>query len=459
MTMLVNQGRRQRATSLAIGTMVLAATVPAGAETEEARRVVVLPVKAADAGDAKPSIYGNYLAAVIRRFGFRTITFSDVTARTRLAQAQRLVGCEGAKCVAIAGELKLDLEGDEIVTAEFAQAAKTSPLLVVMARLDATTGVAIARFEGEAATAAALRKTLQRGARVLFGREVDPAATGALLVQTRPVDVRVELDGTHVGRSPVVREQVAAGDHELVLTSSTARVVRSVFVPPGRVARVSITMDRPPVTIHIFSDPPGAQVTVDGDWLGRAPVILEDVVEDEIEIRLQKSGYRPSRRRVRLSQLDSEARRRPHVVLVDLSERWPVGVGLIVGTTFEALTVREGTALSAEAYLDLFDRIQVGVGFTNPVSVFGSLRAFAVREDLEVGVLARAVGVRVGGDSVDSDLRRWELALMGGLVVGYSRETAWGRFGVLVEGGPSFLVDRVERWTFPVTAAATWRFQ
>ncbi len=444
-----------------LGAWAFALTALCGvrAEADEPKRIVILKVSAPDVSGDEPSIYDNYLAAVVQNLGYSTVSVADVNARIELADAQRFLGCKGAGCVEVAGQLNLDLQGDEILTAQLDRASKGSPLVVVMARLDAATGVALDRFEGEAATETALRQTLRRGVRTLFGRQVDPSATGALLVQTQPEGVVAELDGKRIGRTPIVLEDVSAGDHELVLTSSTARVVRSVFVQPGEVAPVRIAMARPPVTVHVFTQPAGARVMVGGEPVGQSPVILEDITDDTLDIRIEKPGFRPAKTRVRLADLDSEARRAPKVELIPLKKRWPVGVGTWVGTTFDALTASEGTGFSAEVHANLFTHFQLGVGYAHPTTVFGSFRAFAVRQDLEFGLVTKVVGVQVGGDAVDPDLRRWETAFMSGLILAYSRETAWGRFGLMVEGGPSFLVDGLDGWTVPVTVAGTWRFQ
>ena len=428
------------------------------AHAAEPRTVVVLPVQSPDGSGQ--SIYGDYLAVVIRRLGMPTVSVGDVGAQLRLIKTQQmLTGCSGAACVQATRQLDLDLQGDEIVSASIARASSKAPFLVVMTRLDAATGVALGRFEGQASTTTALRQTLRRGARILFGRQVDPAASGALLVQTRPDGVQVKLDGKPIGRTPIVLERISAGDHEVVLVSRTARVVRSVFIKPGEVTPVRITMDRPPATVHVFSDPPGARVEVDGEVIGRSPVILEDVTDAELSLRLEKPGYRPVEKNVSLASLSPEDRREPVVALTNLRERWPVGLGALVGTTFDARAASEGTGFSIEAFTDLFDFFQVGVGYAHPTTVFGSVRVFPIRSDLELGLVARVAGVRLGGNDVPSNLRSWDAALMGGIAVAYSLETSVGRFGLLAEAGPSFLVSNFDRWTLPLTVAGMWRFQ
>ncbi len=449
--------QRARARLLLWGAFVLTAIPAVPAEAAQPRPVVILPIKAPDGAR---SIYGDYLAVVIRRLGIPTVSLGDVGAQLRLVKIQRmLTGCVGAACVQATRALDLDLDGDEIVSASIVRDSKTSTYLVVMTRLDTATGVALGRFEGEAATTTALRQTLRRGARVLFGRQIDPAAVGALLVQTKPERVAATLDGRAIGRTPIVLERVAAGDHELVLTSRTARVIRPVFIEPGAVTPVRISMNRPPATVHIFSDPPGAQVMCNDEIVGRSPVILEDVTATELDLQLEKPGFRPINKRVRLASLDAEARRVPVVALSTLQPRWPIGLGTLVGTTFDARAADAGTGFSIEAHADLFNSLQVGVGYAHPTTVFGSLRLFPWRTDLEIGWVARIAGVQLGGRRVPSNLRRWDAAFMAGIAVAYSVETRFGRLGLLAEGGPSFLATNLDRWTVPVTVAGLWRFR
>lgn len=440
------------------GLVGLACLAPGLVSAAEATKVVVLPIQAeSPAATEASAIYSDYIAVVVRELGYETVSASDIRAQIQLSQARRLLGCTGGDCVATAEALQLQLQGDELVNSSLVRTSSSGAYQVVMARLDAATGVALSRFEGRAGTDAALRQTFRRGARVLFGREVSPDAVGALLLQTEVPGVLAELDGSVLGRTPIVREKVPAGDHRVVFTSSTARVAREVFVEPGSVTRVRISMDHPPKTLHVFSEPPGAQIYLDGELRGVSPFVVEDYTGLRAELRATKSGYRPTE--VSVDLRENADTNEPVVVLTDLRKAWPVAIGAMAGVTFDALTADQGVAFSAELTVDPVPALQVGVGFATPVAVYGSLRIYPVRDVFDLGFVARLAGVQTGGDAVPAELRRWEAAVMGGLVLGTTAETPLGHIGALVEAGPSFLLSRPDQITVPVTVSGQWRFQ
>jgi hypothetical protein len=99
------------------------------------------------------------------------------------------------------------------------------------------------------------------------------APVGAVYVTTLPAGADIWVDGTYVGRAPVLVEALAPGHHALTITR-TGWVVREVdvSVPAGGVAMSSTQLVAGPRafagtqagTLVIRQLPPGANLTLDG---------------------------------------------------------------------------------------------------------------------------------------------------------------------------------------------------
>lgn len=86
-----------------------------------------------------------------------------------------------------------------------------------------------------------------------------------------PVELQIAEGGVVIGTTESGRLMVAPGPHTLELTSTILgfRATRVVDVQPGEVAAVNVTL--PPVPLAIAA-PAGAEVWIDGTFVGRAPV-------------------------------------------------------------------------------------------------------------------------------------------------------------------------------------------
>ncbi|MGH9146236.1 MAG: PEGA domain-containing protein, partial [Vicinamibacterales bacterium] len=86
-----------------------------------------------------------------------------------------------------------------------------------------------------------------------------------------PVEVQLFEDGRLLGTSRSERIMVAAGRHDIeVINEALAyRAVRSVHVPPGRVASISIELPKGTLALNAI---PWAEVWVDGERVGETPI-------------------------------------------------------------------------------------------------------------------------------------------------------------------------------------------
>ncbi len=127
-----------------------------------------------------------------------------------------------------------------------------------------------------------------------------PAAEtrGRVLVRSIPDGARVLIGGRVRGTTPAVVRDLPFGTHTITVlregfTTRTHRVTLSRAVP----AR-DVTIELRPVaaartgSLDISTRPAGARVTLDGKFLGQAPMRVPEVLPGSHTIRLEMAGYR-----------------------------------------------------------------------------------------------------------------------------------------------------------------------
>jgi hypothetical protein len=94
--------------------------------------------------------------------------------------------------------------------------------------------------------------------------------SGWMMVKA-PVSIEVRENGRMIGTSDTDKIMMAAGRHDVELVNETLgyRASRSVQVPPGKVA--SISLDMPQGSININAAP-WAEVFIDGRRIGETPI-------------------------------------------------------------------------------------------------------------------------------------------------------------------------------------------
>lgn len=113
---------------------------------------------------------------------------------------------------------------------------------------------------------------------------------GTLLISSDPTDASVQVDGSFVGNSPV-SVSVPAGSHSVTVsksgytTSSTTARVNS-----GQTTSVSVSLGSTYGYISISCDPAGASVTLDGSYIGTAPITVK-ASAGKHSVSMSKSGY------------------------------------------------------------------------------------------------------------------------------------------------------------------------
>jgi PKD repeat protein len=152
-------------------------------------------------------------------------------------------------------------------------------------------------------------------------------AEGGLYIASSPQGAEIFLDGQAAGITPLLMEQIPAGDHTLSLSKDgfIDLVYGTVRVETGLVTRITdirLTPVSTTGTVSIDSVPRGAEVRLDGVAYGATPLIVS-LDEGMYPLELTCPGYQPYSGEVHV--IANEFRRPPAVVLT-LLPRYRVSI-------------------------------------------------------------------------------------------------------------------------------------
>jgi len=144
---------------------------------------------------------------------------------------------------------------------------------------------------------ASIEVTGERGQVVTLALEPLP---GRLVLETTPADgVRVAVDGTERGRTPIGTLELPRGDHDVELRAEGYAPFHASVTLAGKgethTLRAALVPDRAPVSFS--SEPPGATVRVDGGEVGRTPLTV-DLTSGSRRVEVSLAGHGSASRRI-----------------------------------------------------------------------------------------------------------------------------------------------------------------
>jgi hypothetical protein len=124
------------------------------------------------------------------------------------------------------------------------------------------------------------------------------ARRGRLVVLSAQQGAEVFIDEQSVGTLPIEPQSLAPGDHTLRVTrpgyTDFTDVVR---ITAGGEATVEVELIAVAAVLHVESTPPGAQIFVDGRFVGTTPGDVE-LADGTRSVRVRLSGYHEVLRQV-----------------------------------------------------------------------------------------------------------------------------------------------------------------
>lgn len=138
-------------------------------------------------------------------------------------------------------------------------------------------------------------------------RTLTAPVDGTVRVVTRPAGAELYVDGTARGVSPIT-VTLAAGRHEIELRHGAAKRSETIAVTAGTeagfwfdVGPAETAAAAPTAAIELTSDPPGAQVTIDGRGRGVTPLVVAGLAPGTHDVVLTR-GTTTVRRQVRVNE-------------------------------------------------------------------------------------------------------------------------------------------------------------
>nr|QNO49563.1 hypothetical protein HIGBABBE_00036 [Methanosarcinales archaeon ANME-2c ERB4] len=116
---------------------------------------------------------------------------------------------------------------------------------------------------------------------------------GSISITTEPSGASVDLDGTHMGKTPLPLEDVVSGSHTIKLTKHGYNSkTLTLSLSAGGVENIRESLEPLTGSIAVSSDPCGADIHLDGVYRGTTPKTISDVLIGSHTIRLYKKDYK-----------------------------------------------------------------------------------------------------------------------------------------------------------------------
>ena len=121
------------------------------------------------------------------------------------------------------------------------------------------------------------------------------ARFGTLVVTSEPPGLSVRIDGDVVGQTPLEHdEDVGAHSVEVVGEVYHRPFERSVLLDERQTQRIHAVLDERHGALAVASSPPDAEIRLDGELAGTAPVTLRDVRVGIRRVEARLDGYTPT---------------------------------------------------------------------------------------------------------------------------------------------------------------------
>ena len=171
--------------------------------------------------------------------------------------------------------------------------------------------------------------------------------TGSLLVTSDPVGAAVFVDGKRTDTTPCLVQNLLPGAHTVEVRMQDKPVWKQIVeIKAGLQVKVVAKLDRaaPRPTantgaVRVLSNVPKADVYVDGDFKGQAPVTAQGLIPGDHLVEVRAKGYKVAESRIKV------VARQQTLVKLDLEpkpEEKPMGVIRVVSEVPEAQVFVDG---------------------------------------------------------------------------------------------------------------------
>lgn len=115
---------------------------------------------------------------------------------------------------------------------------------------------------------------------------------GMLYISSTPPEAQIFLSGAPRNEfTPVTLERIPAGDYSVRLAKGNLFGEQNVTVVRDDLARVHLVLAPAAGTLYITSNPPDAEIMIDGRRVGLAPLVLRDIPSGPRTVRVSKPDH------------------------------------------------------------------------------------------------------------------------------------------------------------------------
>ena len=165
------------------------------------------------------------------------------------------------------------------------------------------THLVVARMEGYRESRASF--ALMDGQKLALDLKLDELR-GLALIHSSPTGAEVYLNKAFRGKTPLLLPDIPLGTHRIQVSMAGYFPKEVELAIEGRIpvkAVVELVADS--ASIAFSSEPPGADVLINGSSRGVTPVQVDQIPSGEIEVLLQREGYAPHREKLVLKAGDT----------------------------------------------------------------------------------------------------------------------------------------------------------
>lgn len=147
---------------------------------------------------------------------------------------------------------------------------------------------------------------LSEGQRTAVHLKLDPIM-GLVLIHSVPEAAEVTIDGAYRGATPLLLTDLPVGRYRMQV-GKTGYVQRELelLIENRTPQRIDVNLTSDTATLVLTSDPPGADVALDGVPRGKTPATIERIPEGDIRIQVTLKGYAPYEQQIRLLAGETE---------------------------------------------------------------------------------------------------------------------------------------------------------
>ncbi|MDB4969096.1 MAG: hypothetical protein JWN44_4785 [Myxococcales bacterium] len=200
--------------------------------------------------------------------------------QAQLAAAGPAVGSLRVVCSTAGAEVYVDGEVKGTVNSSIQNVPVGQHIVEVRARGFAPQTVEVTVAAGE-----------QRVARVDLSSQPEKPVTARLRIVTPVPNAEVFIDGASAGPAPFDKNDLAPGKHFVIVRArGYAEWKREVELDPAQPTTLSAELSASG-TVKILSNVAGAAVLIDGQVVGKTPVVLDNIAAGEHLVEVKQPGY------------------------------------------------------------------------------------------------------------------------------------------------------------------------